>query len=342
MSNDSLPLVSFVVPNYNGVKFDILEPCIRSLLRIKYPNFEIILVDNASTDGSIEFVRQHFNTKIIRIVRNERNAYTEGLNLGILASKGKYLVFLNNDSTIDPLYADRIVSVLEQNPEIALAQGLLLLEQNPKIIDNAGDFMDIYGNPFTRGRGEVNNGQYNAITDILSASGSAFVIRRNVIDEVGFFSPLYHIGYEDMDLALRVWLRGYRVAFIPDAIVYHKRAVTDESPELRYLVRHHFNKNRLMTMIRNYSLRNLLRAIPVTIFFYILACLFEALIQRDSKLAMKRLTGIYWCFKELRNVLADRRRIQRDVRHLDDDRFLRLMSNTRGSILGFIRTRRKN
>lgn len=330
------PGVSFIITNHNGLRFKILNPCIESLLQLNYPDYEVIVVDNNSNDGSVEHLRRYKDR--VKVIETHRNLYTDGLNQGARAASGKYLVFLNNDTVIHKEYAATFVKAMEDNADIGLSQGLLLCEPNRDTIDNAGDFMDRYGNPFTRGRGEKNIDDYDRVEDILSASGSAFIIRRDVFDKVGAFSPLYHIGYEDMDLALRVWIAGYRVCFIPNAIVYHRRAVTDDSPELRMLVRHHFNKNRLMTIIRNYETTNLIRALPAAVAFILMAATFEAVVGKKPKWASKRITGIMWCIRNLRTILSDRKGIQRNVRKTDDV-FIKYMSKTRASVRSFISSR---
>jgi len=222
---NQLPLVSIVVSNYNGWKFNLLRMCLDSILKIDYPNFEVILVDNASTDGSVEFCRRLFGeAPRLKIIVNTENIYSQGLNRGIELSKGKYIVFFNNDIKVDPNYLTKLIEILEADKTIALAQGKLLSYYNHHRIDSVGETMDIYGNPITIGQGEIDNGQYERISEILSASGSASVVRRCVLDEIGEFDSKFYIGYEDMDISLRARLRGYRVVYIPDAVVYHNKS----------------------------------------------------------------------------------------------------------------------
>jgi len=335
-----LPLVSLVVSNYNGWKFHLLEHCLRSVLSINYPNFEVILVDNASDDGSVEFSRSLFGQDPhLKIVANSENVYSQGLNEGIAKCKGEYVVFFNNDITVDPEYLGELIKVLEKDKSIGLAQGKLLSESNPEKIDCVGETMDIYGNPATLGRGEKDGGGYDRIVEILSASGSASIARRSVLDEVGLFDPKFFIGYEDMDLSLRIWLRGYRVVYIPKAIVYHKRTATDSASEIRVKVKYHFNKNRIATLLKNYSGRSLLIALPIILLLYFSAFTYELVVRRDIKWAIPRLTALLWNMKEIRYVLSQRRVVQKHLRRVSDNKILRLMSK-RGlwkAILDFVR-----
>jgi len=324
---NQLPLVSIVVSNYNGWKFNLLRMCLDSILKIDYPNFEVILVDNASTDGSVEFCRRLFGeAPRLKIIVNTENIYSQGLNRGIELSKGKYIVFFNNDIKVDPNYLTKLIEILEADKTIALAQGKLLSYYNHHRIDSVGETMDIYGNPITIGQGEIDNGQYERISEILSASGSASVVRRCVLDEIGEFDSKFYIGYEDMDISLRARLRGYRVVYIPDAVVYHKRTATDNVNEIRVKVKYHFNKNRLATIIKNYSARNLLMVLPINLLLYLSVFIYEALIKRNIKWALPRLTGFLWNIKEIKYLLSQRENVQKNIRCVSDDEFLKLIS----------------
>jgi len=324
---NQLPLVSIVVSNYNGWKFNLLQPCLNSILKINYPNFEVILVDNASTDGSVEFCKRLFGQDSrLKIIANSENIYSQGLNKGVKASKGEYIVFFNNDIKVDSNYLTRLIKVLEKDKSIALAQGKLLSYNDPHRIDSVGETMDIYGNPTTMGKGEIDNGQYEKISEILSASGSASIIRRCVLNEIGEFDPKFYIGYEDMDIALRVRLKGYKVVYIPEAIVYHKRTATDNVEEIKMEVKHHFNKNRLATIIKNYNLKNLLMVLPINLLLYLSVFIYEAMVKRNIKWALPRLTGFLWNIKEIKYLLSQRNNVQKNIRSVSDDEFLKLMS----------------
>src|SRR3989339_300474 len=121
------PFVSIVVSNYNGWKLNVLAPCLESLFKLDYPSYEIILVDNCSTDGSVEEVEKLFgsNSKL-RIIRHRENRYSKGLNEGAKASKGKYVVYFNNDIIADPTYLKEAIDVFEERDDVAIIQGKLL------------------------------------------------------------------------------------------------------------------------------------------------------------------------------------------------------------------------
>ena len=311
MLMEKSPLVSIVVSNYNGWNLNVLAPCLESLFKLDYPSYEIILVDNCSTDGSVEEVEKLFgNNSKLKIIRHRENRYSKGLNEGAKSSKGKYVVYFNNDIIADPTYLKEAIDVFEERDDVAIIQGKLLSYFDHSKIDSIGETMDLFGNPITIGWGKQDVGQYDQEQEILSASGSASIIRKSIFDEIGYFGEEYFIGYEDMDLALRARLKGYKVLYTPKAIVYHMRGVTDLSDELRVRVRWHFNKNRIMTMIKNYSIKSLFKALPVTILIYFLSFIWESIIKKNPRLGWTRITALLWNLKELRNILKQRAGIQ--------------------------------
>jgi len=303
---DELPLVSVVISNHNGWRLGILDNCLRSILRLEYPCFEVILVDNASNDKSIDLVGQNFSTGQIRSIRNPENNYSKGLNLGAKEAKGEFIAYFNNDIEVDPFYLKEIIPVFLQNSRVGLAQGKLLSFYDRKVIDSLGETMDLFGNPFTIGGGKSDFLRKEPL-EILSASGSACVCRKSVLEDVGYYDERYHIFYEDMDLALRMRSRGYSILHLPLAIAYHIRAKTDLSPELKAENKYHFNKNRIATMVKNYDLRSLLVALPVVALLYGLALIIES--PKDRRLVFGRLRSGVWNLRALGYLLAMRQTI---------------------------------
>lgn len=336
------PKVSIIISNYNGLQLNLVIDSLTSVLNCDYPNYEVFLVDNASTDNSVSIVKRKFlKYKSLKIVKNSVNMYSRGLNLGIANSDGDYIVFFNNDIEFKSGYLQKIVKLFEKEPKVALVQGKLLHFYDHKIIDSVGETMDIYGNPITIGAGGKDLGQYDRPRQILSASGSASALRRSVVDIIGNFDSDYGIGYEDMDLAMRLHLKGYKVLYIPDAIIYHKRGKTDLSPLVRTKVRWHFNKNRLVTMIKNYPILFLMKSLPVTVLLYILAGLWEIFIKRKFVLGLTRFTAILWVVRNFPSLLKKRSIIRENVKKTGEKEMLNLMSrkSTFKSFLSFVRAK---
>lgn len=305
------PKVSMIVSNLNGMQLDLLKECIDSLIKPNYPNWELIVVDNASTDNSVEYLKERFkNHSNCFVVENPINMYSQGLNLGAKKASGKYLAYFNNDVAITKTCLENLVKEFERDNNLAIAQGKLLNYKDHKKIDSAGETMDLFGNPITLGFGEKDKGQFDKAEDILSASGSACMIRKSIFEKLGGYDPDYGIGYEDMDLALRARRLGYKIKRFPNTIVYHKRAATDLADFIRIKVKWHFNKNRLITMIKNYPLALLLKSLPITILLYKLIIIYEWVIKKNWRIGWVRLTSLVWILSHLSSILASRKKIE--------------------------------
>ena len=336
------PRVSIIISNFNGLQLNLVIDSLTSVLNCDYPNYEVFLVDNASTDNSVKVVKSKFGKdKKLKIIRNSVNMYSQGLNLGIENSDGEYIVFFNNDVEFKSGYLQKIVNLFRKDPKVALMQGKLLYFYNHGIIDSTGETMDIYGNPITIGAWEEDLGQFDQQTQILSASGSASAVRRSAIDIAGGFDPDFGIGYEDMDLALRLRLKGFKVLYLPDAVIYHKRGKTDLSIMVRVKVRWHFNKNRLATMIKNYPILLLIMALPVTILLYTVTGLWEIFIGRKFNLGLTRFTAFFWIIRNIHGLLKKRFSIRADIDKKGEENMLNLLSNRSlfKSFLSFVRVK---
>src|SRR3989344_5070364 len=180
--------VSVVMSNYNGLSLGLIPNSLSSILSNNFPNLEVIFVDNASTDKSVEVVKRKYgrNPKL-KIVRNKVNMYSQGLNLGIENSTGKYIAFFNNDAKVNNGYFQEFIKFLEKDKTITLAQGKLLSSKNSKIIDSAGETMDVFGNPISIGSGERNKNNYKDTQELLSVSGSCSILRKDAVKKIGYF-----------------------------------------------------------------------------------------------------------------------------------------------------------
>lgn len=339
MLTRKLPLISIIISNYNGAKLNILQECLMSFKRVDYPNYELILVDNASTDNSLKIAKKILGSDPkFRIIKNKINMYSQGLNLGASEAKGEYIAYFNNDVEIKKGYFRHLISAFEKNPKLALVQGKLLWSYDSSIIDSAGETMDIFGNPVTIGYQQKDRGQFDQEKEILSASGSACIVKKTLFLKVGKYDPDYGIGYEDMDLSLRLRQKGFSVMRIPKAVCYHKRGATDLSPMVRIKVRWHFNKNRLATMIRNYPLPLLIKVLPVTFLIYLSSMIWEILVLRNAPLALTRIQAIWWVLNNLGYLISQRKIIRSQASPQIDKKTIRLFapSNLLGKIKAVI------
>lgn len=318
------PKVSVIVSNYNGLKLNLLIESLSSILKNDYPDLEVILVDNCSEDESVKVAKRKFGK--LKIVQNPINMYSRGLNLGIKNSTGDYVAFFNNDVVVENGYFQKFIKFLQKRPEIALTQGKLLSYYNRNIIDSAGETMDPYGNPINIGAGTGADG-FNDEREVLSVSGSCSILRKAAIGQIGLFDEDYGIGYEDLDLALRAWMKGYKVIYYPKAYAFHKRGATDLSSMVRIKVRWHFNKNRISTLIKNYPVDFILRNLPITLFIYFAAGMWEIIIKKRLSLGVTRFTSIAWVAANLPGILKKRIEVQRHTKKSGKKMIQKLLSD---------------
>jgi hypothetical protein len=332
------PLVSIIILVYNSLRF--IEDCLRSVLRTDYENIEVIVVDNASRDGSPQYLQEKFGQeKKVTIVHNEVNAgFAEGNNIGARRANGKYLTFLNMDTTVTPNWIDEVLVVMEADDSVGACQGKLLLMEHPRFFDSAGDFVDKYGVMMRRGGdlAERDCGQYDKIEEIFSARGAAITIRRELFERIGGFDSSYFLTYEDIDLCWRVRLSLHKVVFVPKSVVYHYGgfSLTQERVFLS-------TRNWLTTLIKNYELGNLLRVTAPAVSIVVAATLAESLVKKKPALSLQRVAGLLWVVLNLKMIWAKRLEVQSQIRKISDFEVMSKMMNTNLTVLYWPRVWRR-
>jgi hypothetical protein len=217
--------VSIIIVSWNALP--LLKQCLPSVVATDYPNLEIILADNASTDGSAAWVAATFpDVKIVRHPENWR--FCRGNNAAIPHATGEYLLLLNNDIETPPGWLRPLVAAMRDAPDVAAVQPKLLQydrRDHFEYAGGAGGFLDRLGYPFTRGRVfftlEKDEGQYDTARDVDWATGAALLLRRAALDEVGLLDEQFEMHMEEIDLCWRLGRRGYRVRVAPESYVYH-------------------------------------------------------------------------------------------------------------------------
>jgi GT2 family glycosyltransferase len=220
------PAVSVVIANLNGEKY--LAGCLEALSRQTARDFEVIVVDNGSTDGSVPLIENSFPwVKVVRLDTN--SGFAKGNNVGIRASHSEYVATLNNDAIVSERWLEELYRAAESDPAVGMVASKILLGREGREIDSAG--MLIYPDGMTRqrGRGEADNGQYDGMTEVLFPSACAALYRRRMLDETGLFDEEFFSYCEDADLGLRGRLAGWKAVFAPHALVRHLYSVTGGS-----------------------------------------------------------------------------------------------------------------
>jgi GT2 family glycosyltransferase len=300
--------ISIIIINYNGRAF--LKTCLGSIIEQSFPkeNYEIILVDNKSSDNSVKFVENNFPS--VKIIKSDINlGFAAGNNLGAKQSKSNYLVFLNTDTEVDKNWLKFLVSAVEKHSDIVAVNSKLFLvkeELKTRLIQNAGTV--VFKNGYARDRGAVvkdkiqqyeeDSSYFDQPKEINAFCGASVLIRSKVFKEVGGFDESFFMYYEDVDLSLRLQRYGWKIIYEPKSIVYHIHAGTSKewSPFFIYYT----ERNRLAILIKHF---------PVTIIisevfkYYVLigVTIFRALSKFDKKekdssllILKKRLSTILW------------------------------------------------
>ncbi len=219
------PPVTIVIVNWNGRA--LMEACLPSVLATRYPHFETLVVDNASTDGSVDWLRaRHPGVKTLALPENR--GFCGGNNAGIRATLSPYVVLLNNDVEVEAGWLDPLVAWMDAHPRCAAAQPKLLRHDRRDVFEYAGacgGFLDRLGYPFTRGRlfetMERDRGQYDAPRRVFWATGAALVLRRDALERVGLLDEGFFMHMEEIDLCWRLQHAGYEVWAVPQGRVYH-------------------------------------------------------------------------------------------------------------------------
>lgn len=318
------PLISIIILVHNSLGF--IENCIESVLKTYYGNFEVVIVDNASRDGSPQRLREKTSQdRRVRIVYSEVNlGFAEGNNIGARKAKGKYLTFLNIDTIVTPNWINEVVGVMETDNSLGACQSKLLQMKNPEFFDSAGDFIDKYGVMMRRGGdlSEKDTGQYDNVGEIFSARGAAFTIRRELFERIGGFDASYFLTYEDIDLCWRVRLSGRKVVFVPKSVVYHHGgfSLTQKRVFLS-------TKNWLTTLIKNYDLSNLLKIISQVVSIMCFTTLAEIFVKKKPIHSLQRVKGLLWVILNLRSIWIKRLGVQNLIRKVRDIEILTQMIN---------------
>jgi GT2 family glycosyltransferase len=250
------PKVSIVVLSLNGEK--VIAQCLSSLEKTEYPNLEILVVNNGSSDKTPEIVSTQFPK--VRLINLPNNlGFAGGNKVGILESTGDVVILLNDDTTVEPNWVSEIVKEMEKHYRIGIA-GCKIYYPDGKILQHAGGYINNHGLSNHYGKGELDTGKYDTVRDVDYIMGAAFVIQREVIKKLGLLDTNYHpIYFEETDYCYRARKLGYRVVYIPTSVIYHYEAQTTVMGSAGFFYKYH--KNRIRFMLKNFSAEQLAKAI---------------------------------------------------------------------------------
>lgn len=238
---------SVVIPNWNGAK--TITDCLNSL-KSQVKEKDLIIVDNASHDGSVKLIEERFPQ--VTLLKNRHNlGFTGGVNTGIryaIEQGAKYVALFNNDAVADKAWLKTLISFMEHNSRTGIATSKIVDESGSQL-DSTGEAYTIWGLPYPRGRGETDVGKYDNNTWVFGASGAASIYRAKTLQEIGLFDQDFFAYYEDVDISFRAQLAGWKVAYVPGAVAYHK--IGTSSAKVKDFTTYQTLKNLPMLMWKN-------------------------------------------------------------------------------------------
>jgi GT2 family glycosyltransferase len=271
----AVPKVSVIILNWNGR--ELLGDCLASVLAQAFKGFEVILVDNGSTDGSAEWVATEYpQVRVLRLAENL--GFCGGNNAGVRIARGEYLVLLNNDTVVEPDWLEPLYTTIVSDPRIAACDSKVLYSGARNTIWSAGASYTIAGTANFRAQGASEDALGPDPAEVFSAVACSAIYRRPVWDEIGGLDETFFAGYEDVDWSFRARLRGYRILNVPSSRVYHKVSATHGYNSPAYVRRG--QRNVTATFLKNMPAPLLLRYAGLHLFYVIGSFLYFARVGR--------------------------------------------------------------
>jgi GT2 family glycosyltransferase len=298
----AVPRAFAVVLNYDGK--ELLETFLPSVIAQDHDDFEVVVVDNGSSDGSVELLRERWPE--VRLIALPQNVgVTAALNEMVWAGSGEFVALLNNDVELEPSWLRILVDTMDRHPEAASAAGKLLQHRDRTAVDRVGDEVRWSSACFGRGSGERDVGQYESAEEVFTVGGAAAVYRRSALRAVGPFDDDFFAYVEDVDWGFRARLAGFTARYEPRAVGYHLGGGT--LGDINTFSLYHLRRNQLWLVLKNYPAASLRRHAPAVVLFNVVA-VGLAIRRGQVKLVLKAYRD---ALAALRPTLRKRRAIQR-------------------------------
>jgi len=321
--------VSVVIAYYKKKK--AMDECLASIFKTNYPNFEVIMVDNASNDGAAEFFQRKYVQ--LKVAKNDANRGSGGAwntGFGLISQDSKYVAFIDCDVVVDPNWLTELVMVAEEDFQIGGCQPKILSYWQPSMFEyngSAGMWMDCYGYALNRGRifyhREEDEGQYDFPCETFFIGGSVFFVRSDILRETGLFDESFFIYHEELDLAWRIRLNGYKLVCVPSSVIWHKGGGKRDKKTL--FLKH---RNNIYMMIKNYNLKNLTRYLPFRLFLDL-----ASIVIND----ITPILAYVWLLKNFRLVWSHRVEVQSRVRRISDEELMKISIQQPSPILHYLK-----
>jgi GT2 family glycosyltransferase len=307
------PRASIIIVGYNN-REDITR-CLESVKGTACPAYEVIVVDNASTDGSADAIAAGFPDAIT--VRSSANlGFGGGCNLGATRARGEFLVFLNPDTVVEPGWLDALINPLDAQPKVGLVTSKILMLGEPKRINTCGNTVHLSGLTLCRGLG-ASSESYEMEEEVDAVSGAAFAIRRDVFQSLGGFDETMFLYMEDTDLSLRARLAGWKSLYAPQSLVYHDYSLKIFPQKVFYQER-----NRYLMLLKNFRWATLIALAPVLLMAELITWGFALLYDRRN--VWNKLKAYQWTVRNWGATMNKRRTTQASRKTGDRDLLRRM------------------
>ena len=316
-----LPFISIVIANYNGEKY--LRTCLTSLLKSSIKKYEVIVIDNNSTDTSLKIVKE-FQKKDsrIKILKNKVNiGVPASRNIAIQQCRGEIVILLDNDTQVKKDSLEQLIKPLKHS-EVGAAQALLIDFENRELIQMAGGHLipqAIWLWGFYERRAYKDVKSKLGVTNIIAIS-AALAVKKKVLDKIGGYDPLLYNYTDDLDLSWRIWIAGFRVVLAYQSIVYHYTKSVSRRVNIgtnRFDIYFHLAKNSFRSILKNYEIINMIRYLPISLFVNLSRALLVLIRRRDLSALLATIYAIWWSFKNLADTIQSRAKTQRTRKFSD-------------------------
>lgn len=321
------PKVSILIVNWNGK--DVFKDCLESLEKLTYPNWELILVDNGSTDGSENLVSNYtLKFKEYILIKNSKNlGFAPANNQGVKRSTGEYILLLNNDTKVTPLFLSTMVDKMEQKNEIGVMQPKIYLSDMGGYLDNAGAFLTPSGFLQHWGFKKKDGVEFDEEKLIFSAKGACLLTRKSLVDKIGLFDNDFGSYFEESDFCFRVWLSGFKVLYYPKAHIFHRLGATSKKMN-QYFVNYHSFKNRILSLFKNLDGLHLV-TILIPHLGIVLGLGIYYLIKLDFKKSWMIFSSLLWNLMNIFSSLNKRIKVQSLRKVSDSEIFPYILENVK-------------
>jgi GT2 family glycosyltransferase len=295
-------MISVVILNFNGKAY--LKDCLTSVLSQTFRDFEVIVVDNGSSDGSAEYLETNYPW--VNVVKNEKNlGFAEGTNTGIKQAKGEYILTLNNDTQMDNRFLECLERVMKSDKCVGMCAPKMLFCDGS--INSTGICISLSGAAWDRGMSEPDKGQYDSQEEVFGPCAGAALYRKKMLEEIGLFDEDFFLYMEDVDLAFRGRLAGWKCFYVPDAKVYHIYGGTTGSGS--DLSVYYGNRNILWYVAKDFPGRLLIKSLPWIIGRSLAVVLYYSRMGKGRIILKSKLDSL----KGLPRMLRKRGRVVRKV-----------------------------